>query len=525
MQTLFLGNIALKLKGDWDDATAYIPNDAVSFADIVWGAMRATIPGEKPGVSLAWMRLFEGITSGGTVQLVDNIEPDLLTKNVQLRHAMTLQDFETLKSQNNGVAPPGRYLLPDVETAGGHFIDVAPSPNTIPLRGINGRVGVGDPAKGYDAVPFEVLISSSIIGQQFIYPSSNRRGFMLSGGTYIHITDSSGSMRVFSNHTDLDIPDAQTLLDAGAAFANGKDYYIYLCLEGQNGLELKVSLNSTYPAGHDMYTSRKIGGFHTLCANAGTIPNFTWADISYSHPLSGYLAGDILPRSLWDLQHRPTCDACGMVNLSLLPDRWVDIYLMSGTGGLTKSVFQGTITRSRQYHRMLEEDLIMVGKTGLSSVEFTAAARGSNERTAVAGASEAGATSGGAGGRLDTAGRRMLSADGCEEMCGSLWQALEAQAGGYISQSGISGWDGAGAGDSGQVNTALGTAVGFTGDGPFKQTGGRGDLWGAAGVLLAGGYWAYGASCGSAARNANSARSSASTGSGCRGVARSRSWR
>jgi len=44
------------------------------------------------------------------------------------------------------------------------------------------------------------------------------------------------------------------------------------------------------------------------------------------------------------------------------------------------------------------------------------------------------------------------------------------------------------------------------------------------GVLLAGGNWNNGASCGSAARNANNARSNANTNNGCHGVTRIREY-
>jgi hypothetical protein len=358
--------------------------------------------------------------------------------------------------------------------------------------------------------------------EQFIVPiPDSPRGFIIKGTTYIKLLNpkSSGGYDhfVFGSDEDRLVDRAEQRLDSGSVFQPGRDYYIYLCYKAPDGAQRKaqadivISLNSTFPAGYNADNSRKIGGFHTLCMGAGSLPNFNWGGQSVPHPLSGFLAGDILPRSFWDLLHRPTCQPEGMVNLSLLPDIWVDIYLMSGIGRMTASAFQGTITRNRQYHLMLEEDLPTVGKTGMTSVEFAAAARGSNEQTAVQGANEAGATSNGAGGKLDTAGRRAISADGCEQCCGSLWQALaDSGAGGHITASAtISGWNG-----SSQVT--------LNSNGPHPQEGGRGSFWGLAGVLLAGGPWADGTSCGSASRGANSARSSAGTANGCRGRARSR---
>jgi hypothetical protein len=59
----------------------------------------------------------------------------------------------------------------------------------------------------------------------------------------------------------------------------------------------------------------KLGGFHCEFVDIGTITG---------HPLTGFVAGDILPASVWDLGHRPTCDPAGMVYCAKL-DLWVDI--------------------------------------------------------------------------------------------------------------------------------------------------------------------------------------------------------
>jgi hypothetical protein len=82
-------------------------------------------------------------------------------------------------------------------------------------------------------------------------------------------------------------------LDTGS-ISNGKDYYVYACNDGGT-LAWKESLASTYPAGFNANTSRKFAGFHTLCANVGTIAG---------HTLTGYVANDVLPASIWDLRHR-----------------------------------------------------------------------------------------------------------------------------------------------------------------------------------------------------------------------------
>jgi hypothetical protein len=169
-------------------------------------------------------------------------------------------------------------------------------------------------------------------------------------------------------------------------------------------------------------------------------------------------------------------------------DFWCDIYLQSGTGTNTKSAYKGAITRNRQYVDFVE-DQFCVRKELLDDGEFAAAALGSNEKTAVLGASETGATSGGAGGRKDTANRRMISIYGVEEGCGSIWQWLRS-----TSAAGGSGW--------------------------FAQSGDKGDLYGNCYVLLAGGYWSDGANCGSRARSANASRAMAIAYVGGRGRSR-----
>jgi hypothetical protein len=209
------------------------------------------------------------------------------------------------------------------------------------------------------------------------------------------------------------------VLDQGTSLQAGKDYYVYLVTGGL----IKVSLNSTYPNGYNADTSRKIGGFHTLCADVGTISG---------HMLSGLTATSILPNSVWCLNFRPTCSTEGMVYCAAIngcykqppsgvPQMplWVDIYLQSGTGASTASVYGGTITNNRYCDRHVD-DLGAVGKRLLFDHEFTIAAYGSNAKTNIAGSSNPVTT----GGHVDTAGRRMISHWGCEDCCGAMWQWL-----------------------------------------------------------------------------------------------------
>jgi hypothetical protein len=192
-------------------------------------------------------------------------------------------------------------------------------------------------------------------------------------------------------------------------------------------------------------------------------------------------------------------------------DFWCDIYLQSGSGSNTKSAYQGTITRSRQYVDFVE-DQFCVRKELPDDGEFAAAMLGSNEQTSVLVASETGATSGGAGGRKDTANRRMISVYGVEEGCGSLWQWLRTTSAG-------------GAAGSIYGQTADTPAYGWLSPttsayGPYGQAGGKGSFWGLPGALLAGGGWAGSTGCGSRARVANVARSGAISIIGGRGRSR-----
>lgn len=197
-------------------------------------------------------------------------------------------------------------------------------------------------------------------------------------------------------------------LDTGSIEA-GKDYYIYAC-DSAGTLVFKVSLASTYPAGFDAATSRKIGGFHTLCTAVGTISG---------HTLTDYALNDILPASIWDLKHRARCgNNAGMV-YDTKCNLWIDIYLASGTGVNTVSANGGTITDVRTWNDFVD-DGGAVGKRLLNDMEFQLAATGGNQKTNIFGPSDPVTT----GGHSDTASRRMISNIGCEDMAGVMHQWL-----------------------------------------------------------------------------------------------------
>ena len=191
----------------------------------------------------------------------------------------------------------------------------------------------------------------------------------------------------------------------------GKDFYVYSC-NNSGIIKVLISANATYPTGYSTTTSRKIGGFHCLCLSVGTISG---------HTLSGYVTGDILPASVWDLKHRPVSAPEGMVYVAGV-GKWVDIYLASVSGGQLVSAYNatcadgGSATLFDWYD--FSEWFGRVGKRLPTQAEFMAAATGSNEGTNITGSADPGTT----GGKIDTAGRRMISYAGIEDCCGNLWQ-------------------------------------------------------------------------------------------------------
>ncbi len=209
------------------------------------------------------------------------------------------------------------------------------------------------------------------------------------------------------------------LSTVGTASARaGKDVYIYACQPTDDTATEPVfvlSLNSTVPTGYTASTSRKIGGFHCLCLDVGSISG---------HTLSGYATGDALPYSEWDLLHRAQSDNEGMVWIPEI-NRWVDIYLCSVSGGKLVSVYGGTIADGSSSTAFNGEKFVewlgLVRKKPLNRQQFMVAMKGSNENTNISGSSDPGTT----GGHKDTSSRRMISNYGLEDGCGVLWQWLD----------------------------------------------------------------------------------------------------
>ena len=311
----------------------------------------------------------------------------------------------------------------------------------------------------------------------FDFSNENRRGLKVKKGTKVKLTIKSedpeveDEIRWLNAEEDLhyDFSDAIENFDTLYG-ANGTDFYVYLVptattTEGEEGVKLVISMDNEYPSDveddnitYSTLNSRKIGQFHTLCNGvpAGTMAivptaisttgesvtlmnyfknqdqdfvNFYTKTVDANntgsyynlatvlHPLTGFNSGDILPESVCCLNFHPSCKNWdGMVYCNTL-EKFVDIYLQSGTGEFTESKYGAVHTISRQWlnHQC---DLQTVGKSLLTISEFMQAAMGSNERTAITGAKDWTTV----GGHVDTDNRRMISFIGCEECCGYLWQ-------------------------------------------------------------------------------------------------------
>lgn len=171
--------------------------------------------------------------------------------------------------------------------------------------------------------------------------------------------------------------DLDTATGGSGSFEAATDYYVYLCVAGR----WKISKNSTAPKGYTSQTARKIGGFHTLCANVGPMPAQT-----PEHPLTNAPAGTILPQSVWSINFRPASSPEGMVfdpNTKL----WFDIYLGVFEDGALKSKYanvamsgdKGTGSQTAFHWFRFVEEYHKVNKRLPFQHEFMSAARGAPE--------------------------------------------------------------------------------------------------------------------------------------------------
>lgn len=341
------------------------------------------------------------------------------------------------------------------------------------------------------------------------FDPDNKRGLVIKAGTLIR--KSNGVYQTYEEDTRVDL--------TGNLGTVGGDYFVNLADDGT----ITASLTK-------VNTGVTIGRFHTLCADAGTLtmtapetpssglvvggnflvkaysetydPDFyafynkritavtvqaKYDVITCVHPLSGFSAGDILPESVFCLTWHPDT----LYEDAMVYDKdtglVVDVYLQSGTGHNTRSKYNAVHTVSREQGNHAT-DMRTVGKRLLRDNEFTSAALGSNEKTNIVGSADKTYV----GGHVDTSNRRMVSAIGCEEMCGYLWQWCED----LVTASQTNAW-----------NT-------LDGHGSFGQ-----EYW-TPYVLIAGGHWSGGADCGSRSRGSKNLRSNVAGSIGGRGSSR-----
>lgn len=380
----------------------------------------------------------------------------------------------------------------------------------------------------------------------FDFFDSAHKSVKIKGGTFIDLPVTTGSVTTYRTLEVLADTsyDLSAMITAAAAAAtdrageeNGRVFHIYLIPNGAGGVGLTVSTRTDYPGDIDvLYTAdntRWIGCFSTLCVavdaaataivpvapgslsvsdtylvkpcytgdddfsgfytrTVSAVTSGTYYDVAtVDFPLAGFAAGDILPESVWCLGFMPAVHAANLNNVLGMvydgdTDKAIDIYLQSGKGQDTATVYGATHTVSRQEQNH-EDDMRQVGKMLLTDEEFSSAALGGNEKTNISGSADATTV----GGHSDTASRRMISFIGCEEMAGYLWQWLRE-----YSANGGSSW------------------------GSFDGQGALGQVYGTTYALVAGGLWSNGASCGSRCRACHDARSDAPANVGGRGCCR-----
>lgn len=342
---------------------------------------------------------------------------------------------------------------------------------------------------------------------------------------------------------------------SAAAARAGKDFYVYACIGTSVVPVIVISANATYPSGYTASNSRKIGGFHCLCASMETPA--TRANVAYAlgatvipaspngfrytcqvagtsvgepawpttdgatvtdgatlvwrcelHPAEGYVTGDIIPNSVWDLRRRSRSGSnVGMAYVAELDD-WYGIYLTSGTLAAPAVVYGGTILDTQDWNNCYDAARRLGGRFPRDA-EFQIAADMSNQSTNITGSADPVTT----GGHVDTNGRRMLSKYFLEDCCGAMYQWLDegswrfdAATVHYHKYTSITG--DAGTFTSGNAVAEDGTTAQDIAPGwawTTAITGNRGQLYkqGTYGdvKLLAGGSWSSGGPCGSRSRN------------------------
>jgi len=161
---------------------------------------------------------------------------------------------------------------------------------------------------------------SSGLSQTFFTDANQGRQFIVENGAGTGVKVLAGTgIKVGNSFKILDSDVTVTALDTGS-LTLGTDYFVYAVLSG-GSIGFLMSANSTFPTGYSAATSRKIGGFHY-----GRIRT-----VAQAYDRNAALAVQVVPNSVWDLVHRPSCDdPTGMVEIN--KGLWMDIYLSSDDG-------------------------------------------------------------------------------------------------------------------------------------------------------------------------------------------------
>lgn len=284
------------------------------------------------------------------------------------------------------------------------------------------EVSFADYATQFTTALNEAMQTLSASGQEYLQDLTpnqfikftNKRCLTIAKNTFIKLDVESITQTLwYINPSDLEL-EAESLLDSGATFQAGKAYSIFLVPNASNtAAELKISLNSTAPTGYTPGDTRRIGGFHTLCVDAG---NITW---HANHPLSGFVAGDILPQSVWTLYHRPYASPNNCIYIPCGIPFWRTIYDHAGTLSTTSFEYGGTVTRNRTFYGHMQ-DMMHAGYILPTYEQAAISAYGCEPLKAVMGKAEASVTT--AGGHVNESNHRIVSIYGAEDGAGVTWK-------------------------------------------------------------------------------------------------------
>ncbi len=202
---------------------------------------------------------------------------------------------------------------------------------------------------------------------------------------------------------------------------NSTNRYIYRCTSrGDSPYKTHATTEPVWPTTIGNTVS---DGNITWVCDANGCENLT----SGTDPYYGFLMGDILFNSIYDIRDRPRCSPEGTAKLSLTPSdgrkaKRMDIYLASNDGSICTSIYGNTIKDTQDWPTF-NGYAALQGKRLPFDHEFQDAATGSNEGTNVAGSADPVTVKFG----VDTAGRSMISRYGIIGMCGVMFQWLQDQ--------------------------------------------------------------------------------------------------